>query len=104
MVSESTGKTFSTYMSGGDLVVLPATIKGIREALPPDQRAAFTEAVENAGAEELFELLATWAERTRPDLIADKEAAFGRIERGDFTGTVSAEDVAAFFGPAGESA
>ncbi|MFI5617808.1 hypothetical protein [Streptomyces sp. NPDC051567] len=103
-MSETAGKTFSTYLSGGDLVVLPATVKGIREALPADQRRAFGEAVENAGAEELFELLATWAERTRPDLIADKEAAFARIERGDFTGTVSAEEVAAFFGPAAESA
>ncbi|MFI6526828.1 hypothetical protein [Streptomyces uncialis] len=100
-MSESYGKTFSTYLSGGDLVMLPATIKDIREALPSAERAAFTEAVENAGAEDLLELLATWAERTRPDLIADKEAAFRRIAEGDFTGTVSEDEVAVLFNPGG---
>ncbi|MFE7132381.1 hypothetical protein ACFVIM_16135 [Streptomyces sp. NPDC057638] len=96
------GTTFTTYMGDGVLVVLPATIRGIRDALPTELRNEFTEAVEGAPASTLFEVLATWAQRTRPDLIASKEAEFQRLEDGDFSHIADPEEVAAVFGPGRE--
>ncbi|MFI1015293.1 hypothetical protein [Streptomyces sp. NPDC020965] len=101
MAGTRTGKTFSTYLDG-NRVELPATINGIRDALPPDLRAEFDAGVGEAAAEDLFLLLAEWAQRTRPDLIAAKEARVRRLERGDFSGLVSEEEVADFFGPGEE--
>lgn len=95
-----TGKTFSTYLDG-NLVVLPATINGIRAALAPHLRDQFDAEVGETAAEELFVVMAGWAERTRPDLIAAKEAIFRRLAQGDHSGLISEEEVDDFFGPDG---
>ncbi|MCM2392573.1 hypothetical protein [Streptomyces albipurpureus] len=92
------GKTFSTYLDG-DQIVLPATINGIRKALPPHLRRQFDAEVGETAAEELFVVLAGWAERTRPDLIAAKDAIFRRLAQGDHSGLISEEEVNDFFGP-----
>jgi hypothetical protein len=91
--------TFTTYIDDGTLVVLPATINGIRAALPPERHAAFDDAVGDTHAEGLLGVLQHWAQETRPDLRAFQESVFERLERGDTTGFTQAEDPHTLLGP-----
>ncbi|WP_439674105.1 hypothetical protein [Embleya sp. MST-111070] len=69
---EPDGRHFRTTV-GGRLVVLPATIAGIRAALPEDRRDAFTKEIENTPARDMHLTLYRWA-RT-PEIEAEDEAA-----------------------------
>ncbi|WP_329021443.1 hypothetical protein [Streptomyces sp. NBC_00690] len=100
MAEIKSGRTFSTYLDGSP-VELPATINGVRAALPPDLRITFDTELGDAAAEDLFVLMAEWAQKTRPDLLAAKEAIFKRLARGDHSGLISAEEVSEYFGPGG---
>lgn len=84
--------TWKTHHDG-ELVELPATIDGIRDALPPERRPVFLHEVHAAPAGELELLLCRWALETRPDIVAADEATFRRLEAGDFTGFTPAEEL-----------
>ncbi|RLV01254.1 hypothetical protein CTZ27_12070 [Streptomyces griseocarneus] len=75
----------------GELIHVPATIKAVREFLPEGRRQEFTEAVENAPAEDLSELLAEWLWDALSD---DPETAetLARLKSGDHSGTTGHED------------
>lgn len=85
--------TFTTYIGDGELVVLPATIDGIRAALPPERHGEFDTAVGTTHAEELLAVLQYWAQETSPELRAFQHSVFERLERGDNTGFVPAEEM-----------
>lgn len=51
-----TAQPLRTHTPAGE-ITLPSTIRGIRAALPDDQRAAFNEAVENADLREIHAVL-----------------------------------------------
>ncbi|MCX5380376.1 hypothetical protein [Streptomyces sp. NBC_00091] len=70
-------KTFTIHTVGGPVEV-PGTIGGIRQVLPEEQRAEFTSEVENAGLDELREVLARWAARL-PSEHDDAEDACVRL-------------------------
>ncbi|UCM88996.1 hypothetical protein [Streptomyces marincola] len=86
------GPVWRTWLDGEE-IELPASINGIRAALPPERREQFDEAVGAAAAGDLELLLGHWAQETRPDLRAAQEAVFRRLEAGDSTGFVAAEDL-----------
>ncbi|WP_405642347.1 hypothetical protein [Streptomyces uncialis] len=90
--------TFTTYIGDGELVVLPATIDGIRAALPPERHAAFDTAVGTTHAEELLAVLQYWAQETSPELRAFQYSVFERLERGDDSGFIPAEEMRALLG------
>ncbi|SOD67098.1 hypothetical protein SAMN06297387_12866 [Streptomyces zhaozhouensis] len=77
-----TRTTMTTYV-GGDPVEIPATIAGVRAALTEDQRAAFDEEIAHTHALELPHVLIRWA--LPPEAHDEDEAAFRRLEAGDFT-------------------
>lgn len=72
-------KTHTMYMAGGPVEV-PGTIKGIREALPEDQRAQFTAEVENAGFDELREVLTRWSMQVPTENDVAEEAMYRRLQ------------------------
>jgi 50S ribosomal subunit-associated GTPase HflX len=84
---------FYAYSSDGEQVVLPSTVGGIRRALSPDLVPEFNKVVDSTAAQDLFTELASWAVKTRPDLVQEDEAAFRRLEQGDFSGLTAAEDI-----------
>ncbi|MEW1550516.1 hypothetical protein [Streptomyces tsukubensis] len=92
-MSEPAPGAFYAYTADGGQVALPSTVGGIREALPPALVAEFDQVVESTPAQDLFAELAAWAVKTRPDLVAEQEEAFRRVERGDFSGFTPAEDI-----------
>ncbi|GAB2891292.1 hypothetical protein [Streptomyces mayteni] len=86
------GPTWTTYVDG-EQVVLPASIDGVRAELPPEQRGEFDAAIGAAAAEDLHMVLWGWASRLRPEIEAANEAAFQRLEAGDFSGLTAEEDL-----------
>jgi hypothetical protein len=86
--------TWTTHHNG-EPVELPATIDGIRAALPAERRQAFLDAVYATPASELHLLLGHWALETRPDIRAADEALMDRLAAGDFTGCVPLDDTEA---------
>ncbi|MEO3976371.1 hypothetical protein [Streptomyces sp. CAU 1734] len=80
------------YMTGGPVRV-PGTIRGVREALPEEVRAAFTAEIEDAPAEELRTVLVRWAMNIPTEHDAAEEAVIERVRAGDFTGVTFAEDL-----------
>ncbi|MGW1993839.1 hypothetical protein [Embleya sp. NPDC001921] len=57
--------TFTTHI-GGEMVELPASINGIRAALPEEWREKFDEEVGDAHARDLLLILNRWALRPTP--------------------------------------
>ncbi|GCD94440.1 hypothetical protein [Embleya hyalina] len=64
---EPDGRTWRTWATG-ELIELPATIAGIRAALPAEQREEFTKAIEDTPARDLPLTLNRWVRRTRPEV------------------------------------
>jgi hypothetical protein len=85
---------FTTYVRG-ERVELPATIDGIRAALPEDRREQFDREVGAAPAGDLPRLLAHWALETNDQAVEDMDATFERLARGDFSGCVPQDDTEA---------
>lgn len=85
--------TLKTHVNG-ELVELPGTIAAVREALPVEEREAFTAEAETTPADQLVGVLARWALRGSAADDEDDEV-FARLERGDHTGCVPADDEAA---------
>ncbi|MEV4434741.1 hypothetical protein [Streptomyces sp. NPDC049585] len=85
-------KTFTIHMTGGTVEV-PATILGIRQALPEELREQFTAEAESAGADELRMLLASWAMRIPTEHDDEEEALVARLKAGDFSDVVFADDI-----------
>lgn len=83
--------SFTMHMTGGPVEV-PATISGIRGALPEELRAAFTAEAENTVAAELPLLLARWALRIPTAQDAEEEALVERLRAGDFSGVTFSAD------------
>ncbi|MFE7132005.1 hypothetical protein ACFVIM_14190 [Streptomyces sp. NPDC057638] len=81
-------KELVTTLSDGRRVHLPATIRTIREALPPDLHRDFTEDVENAGPDEIPGVLARWALRTPQAHDPGEDAEIARIRAGDTSGLI----------------
>jgi hypothetical protein len=78
----------------GEVVELPGTIAGIREALANEaEQEEFEREVENVGADEMFGVLAKWALRTPQAYDPDEEALVERLKAGDLTGMIPAEDL-----------
>jgi hypothetical protein len=90
-MAEFTGATWATYVDG-ERVELPATIDGIRAALPAHQRSEFDAEVGSTPASELPRVLGHWALRTHPEALAEVEAEFARLEAGDYSGVVFLDD------------
>jgi hypothetical protein len=86
-MSDITTATWQTHHDG-QLVELPATIDGIRAALPADRREEFLDEVHATPAAEFERLLGHWALETRPDIRAADDEVFARLEAGDFTDCV----------------
>ncbi|MYS83327.1 hypothetical protein [Embleya scabrispora] len=72
------GKLFRTVVDGR-WVTVPATIAGIREALPEERREAFTKTIEETPARDLFATMARWA--STPEMDAALEREHDRIQR-----------------------
>ncbi|MGC0415192.1 hypothetical protein [Embleya sp. AB8] len=64
---EPDGRTFRTWIKD-ELIEIPATIAGIRDALPEDQRDEFTRAIEDTPARDMLLVLNQWSRRTRPEI------------------------------------
>ncbi|MFD5321423.1 hypothetical protein [Streptomyces sp. NPDC127098] len=90
-MAEITEATWATYVDG-ERVELPATIDGIRAALPAQQRGEFDTEVGSTPANELPRVLGHWALRTHPQAWDEVEAEFARLEAGDYSGVVFLED------------
>ncbi|MCM2392913.1 hypothetical protein [Streptomyces albipurpureus] len=87
-----TGHHLAMYMTAGT-VRLPATIRGVREALPEEERAAFTAEIENAAADELRTVLVRWAMNIPTEHDDAERALVERIRSGDLSGVTFAEDL-----------
>ncbi|WP_062215811.1 hypothetical protein [Streptomyces sp. NBRC 109706] len=85
--------TLKTHVDG-QLVELPGTIAAVRKSLPAAERDEFTAEVETTPADQLVGVLARWALRGTAAGEED-EAVFRRLERGDHSGAVPADDEAA---------
>ncbi|MFE3198003.1 hypothetical protein [Embleya sp. NPDC059237] len=72
------GRLFRTVV-GDEWVTMPATIAGIRAALPKEQRAEFTEAIENTPARDMFATMVRWARP--PEMVEAVERDHDRIQR-----------------------
>ncbi|KUL46025.1 hypothetical protein ADL22_10930 [Streptomyces sp. NRRL F-4489] len=70
----------------GELVEVPATMDGIRAALPEKDRAAFDAEVRRTPAQDLHRVLARWALPAAAE--NEDEAIVARLRDGDFTGCV----------------
>ncbi|MFC9067950.1 MULTISPECIES: hypothetical protein [Streptomyces] len=79
--------TWVTYV-GGERVELPASIDGIRAALPETERADFEREVGSAAAQDLPRVLGHWALRTHPEAVREMEETFAALEAGDYSGVV----------------
>ncbi|MEV3874849.1 hypothetical protein [Streptomyces sp. NPDC049906] len=86
------GQTLTLYMIGGPVQV-PATIRGVRTALPEGLRAEFTAEAETTDVAELPMLMARWVMRIPTGHEAEEEALVARLKEGDFTGVVFPEDL-----------
>ncbi|MEV1009536.1 hypothetical protein [Streptomyces sp. NPDC049881] len=78
------GEPLRTITGDGREITLPSTIRGIRDALPPDRRAEFTDAVENVSLHDIHELMRAWVmellEARDPQMARDLDA-LARQER-----------------------
>ncbi|WP_245174761.1 hypothetical protein [Streptomyces bohaiensis] len=83
--------TMVTYTTAGR-TELPATIDGIRAALPESEREEFTAEAGRTPAGELPRVLARWALRTDQQAVQDAEAQYARLAAGDFSDCVAQDD------------
>ncbi|MFI7278414.1 hypothetical protein [Streptomyces sp. NPDC049879] len=78
------GEPLRTVTGDGKEITLPSTIRGIRDALPPDRRAEFTEAVETVSLHGIHEVMRAWVmelfEARDPGMARDLDA-LARQER-----------------------
>ncbi|MGW6457206.1 hypothetical protein ACWF94_15020 [Streptomyces sp. NPDC055078] len=81
------GTSTWTTRIGGEFVEIPATINGVRAALPESERAAFDAEVGSTPAGQLQLVLANWSLSTTPAEDED-EAVVARLRIGDFSGCV----------------
>ncbi|MEU0989196.1 hypothetical protein [Streptomyces sp. NPDC005953] len=86
------GHQQTMYMEGGPVQV-PATIRGVREALPEALRDEFIHEIENAPADQLQFTLGRWAMNIPTENDAAEEALLSRVRSGDFTGVTFVEDL-----------
>ncbi|MEU0988896.1 hypothetical protein [Streptomyces sp. NPDC005953] len=82
----------TVHMTGG-AVQVPATIRGVGEALPEAERAKFTDEIENASGGELQTVLIRWAMNIPTEYDDEEQALVERVRAGDFSGTTFAEDL-----------
>ncbi|MYS82162.1 hypothetical protein [Embleya scabrispora] len=73
------GRTFRTWVND-ELIETPATIAGIREALPAGRRAEFTKIIEGTPARDMPLVMLTWAKATRPEIEESIRQAHDRVE------------------------
>lgn len=71
-MGEITTATWTTHVRG-EQTTLPATIDGIRAALPAEQRLAFDAEIGATPADELHLVLVGWALSTTEAAIEDEE-------------------------------
>ncbi|MFE2870241.1 hypothetical protein [Embleya sp. NPDC059259] len=76
---EPDGRKFRSWVDD-ELIETPATIAGIREALPADQRDAFTKEIEDTPARDMPLVMLRWATSTRPEIDAATRQAHDRVE------------------------
>ncbi|OPC80364.1 hypothetical protein B4N89_04840 [Embleya scabrispora] len=76
---EPDGRVFRTWL-GDELIEIPATIAGIREALPAEQRDEFTKVIEDTPARDMPLIMNRWSRRTRPEIDAATRREMDRIE------------------------
>ncbi|MFE3206303.1 hypothetical protein [Embleya sp. NPDC059237] len=76
---------------GGALVDLPGTIGEIRAGLPEDRRAAFDAAIDATPLHLVPAVAARWG--LPAEAVAEDEEAFRRLESGDYSGVVYADDL-----------
>ncbi|MGC0415430.1 hypothetical protein [Embleya sp. AB8] len=76
---EPDGRTFRTLV-GDEWIVTPATIAGIRDALPEDRRDEFTKTIEDTPARDMALIMNRWARRTRPEIDEATRREMDRIE------------------------
>ncbi|MFE0423484.1 hypothetical protein [Streptomyces sp. NPDC058953] len=84
--------SLTMYMTGGPVAV-PATIGGVREALPEAERAVFTHEIESVPADGLQMTLMRWAMRIPTEQDAAEDAVAARLVAGDFTGVTFTDDL-----------
>lgn len=82
-----------TTSIGDELVQIPATIDGVREALAhdPQRLAEFEAEIGRTAASELPQTLAAWA--LPPEAWAEINAQMDRLAAGDFSGCTPMEDL-----------
>lgn len=90
-MAEISAATWTTFVRG-HRVELPATIDGIRAALPEAERSDFDTEVGATRGEDLHRVLGHWALRTHPEAVAEMEEEFARLEAGDYTGVTFLDD------------
>ncbi|MGK5545710.1 DUF721 domain-containing protein [Streptomyces sp. URMC 127] len=86
-VSDISTATWTTHI-GGELVEIPATIDGIRAALPEDQQPAFDAEIGSTPADQLQLVLASWSLSATPAAGEEDDAIIARLRAGDFIGCV----------------
>ncbi|WP_329028146.1 hypothetical protein [Streptomyces sp. NBC_00690] len=79
-------------MTGGPVAV-PATIRGVREALSEEERAKFIDEIENTPAGDLATVLIRWAMSIPTEHDDEERALVERVRAGDFTGVTFVEDL-----------
>ncbi|MDT0444536.1 hypothetical protein [Streptomyces johnsoniae] len=93
-MNDTARATWVTYIRD-ERVELPATIDGIRAALPGDaERAAFDMEVSRTPGQDLHRVLARWSLATRPDAAEANDEIVERLRAGDFSGLVFPYEVA----------
>ncbi|MER6914545.1 hypothetical protein ABT354_22970 [Streptomyces sp. NPDC000594] len=85
-------QTLTMYTTGGPVEV-PATIRGVREALPAELRATFTAEAETTAVGDLPMLLARWLMKAPTGYEAEEDALVARVREGDFTGVTFPDDL-----------
>ncbi|WP_406296993.1 hypothetical protein OG948_15115 [Embleya sp. NBC_00888] len=73
-------KTVFRTRVNGRLIETPATIAGIRAALPEDRREEFDKAIEHTPARDMLLVMNQWARTTRPEIDEATRREHDRVE------------------------
>ncbi|MYW04069.1 hypothetical protein [Streptomyces sp. SID3343] len=73
------GRTIRTVVDG-TWIELPATIGGIRAALPAELRDEFGKVIEETPAGEMLATMVRWSRATRPDIEEADRRAHDRVK------------------------
>ncbi|MGC0415209.1 hypothetical protein [Embleya sp. AB8] len=76
---EPDGRMFRSFVDG-EWIETPATIAGIRDALPEDRRDEFTKTIEDTPARDVALLMLRWATSTRPEIDEATRREHNRVE------------------------